>query len=77
MNNFNPLIHSFPYLLRGAGMTVLMATTAVVPATVLGVLLALLQVFGNRGMDSGTGVAFTRDPSSGENVFYGEFLVNA
>jgi len=46
MNNFNPLIHSFPYLLRGAGMTVLMATTSVVPATILGVLLALLQVCG-------------------------------
>src|SRR5437868_10365627 len=48
MNNFNPLIHSFPYLLRGAGMTVLMAATAVLPATILGVMLALLQVFGNR-----------------------------
>ena len=53
MNNFNPLIHSFPYLLRGAGMTVLMAATAVVPATVLGVLLALLQVSGNRAMRAG------------------------
>ena len=29
------------------------------------------------GPDSGTGVAFTRDPASGENVFYGEFLMNA
>src|SRR5437763_12066195 len=48
MNNFNPLIHSFPYLLRGAGMTVLMAATAVVPATIFGLVLALLQVFGNR-----------------------------
>jgi pyruvate,orthophosphate dikinase len=35
------------------------------------------MVFGNMGADSGTGVAFTRDPSSGENVFYGEFLMNA
>jgi pyruvate,orthophosphate dikinase len=35
------------------------------------------MVFGNMGDDSGTGVAFTRDPSSGENVFYGEFLLNA
>ncbi|HYD47476.1 MAG TPA: pyruvate, phosphate dikinase [Terriglobales bacterium] len=35
------------------------------------------MVFGNLGEDSGTGVAFTRDPSSGENVFYGEFLMNA
>ena len=35
------------------------------------------MVFGNSGDDSGTGVAFTRDPASGENVFYGEFLVNA
>ncbi len=35
------------------------------------------MVFGNLGEDSGTGVAFTRDPSTGENTFYGEFLVNA
>jgi pyruvate,orthophosphate dikinase len=35
------------------------------------------MVFGNMGADSGTGVAFTRDPSTGENVFYGEFLMNA
>ena len=35
------------------------------------------MVFGNMGDDSGTGVAFTRDPSTGEKRFYGEFLVNA
>lgn len=35
------------------------------------------MVFGNMGDDSGTGVAFTRDPASGENVFYGEYLFNA
>src|SRR5688572_27382802 len=35
------------------------------------------MVFGNLGDDSGTGVAFTRDPSTGERKFYGEFLVNA
>jgi pyruvate,orthophosphate dikinase len=35
------------------------------------------MVFGNMGDDSGTGVAFTRDPSTGERKFYGEFLVNA
>jgi pyruvate,orthophosphate dikinase len=35
------------------------------------------MVFGNMGDDSATGVAFTRDPSTGENQFYGEFLVNA
>ncbi|HEX6747981.1 MAG TPA: pyruvate, phosphate dikinase [Longimicrobium sp.] len=35
------------------------------------------MVFGNMGDDSATGVCFTRDPSTGENVFYGEFLVNA
>lgn len=35
------------------------------------------MVFGNLGEDSGTGVAFTRDPSTGENVFYGEYLMNA
>ncbi len=35
------------------------------------------MVFGNMGDDSGTGVAFTRDPATGENRFYGEFLINA
>ncbi len=35
------------------------------------------MVFGNKGDDSGTGVAFTRNPSSGESVPYGDFLVNA
>lgn len=34
-------------------------------------------VFGNQGDDCATGVAFTRDPSTGENVFYGEYLINA
>jgi pyruvate,orthophosphate dikinase len=35
------------------------------------------MVFGNLGNDSGTGVAFTRNPSTGEKRFYGEFLINA
>jgi len=35
------------------------------------------MVFGNMGSDCATGVAFTRDPSTGANAFYGEFLVNA
>jgi len=35
------------------------------------------MVFGNMGDDSGTGVVFTRDPSTGKNEFYGEFLINA
>ena len=35
------------------------------------------MVYGNLGDDSGTGVAFTRDPSTGENVFFGEYLLNA
>ncbi|MBN2736425.1 MAG: pyruvate, phosphate dikinase [Spirochaetales bacterium] len=35
------------------------------------------MVFGNFGDDSGTGVCFTRDPSTGKNVFYGEYLINA
>ena len=35
------------------------------------------MVFGNMGDDSGTGVAFTRDPSTGEAVLYGEYLINA
>ncbi|HET6379958.1 MAG TPA: pyruvate, phosphate dikinase [candidate division Zixibacteria bacterium] len=35
------------------------------------------MVFGNMGPDSGTGVAFTRDPNTGEKVLYGEYLTNA
>lgn len=35
------------------------------------------MVFGNMGNDSGTGVAFSRDPATGENKLYGEFLMNA
>ncbi len=35
------------------------------------------MVFGNMGETSGTGVAFTRDPSTGDNHFYGEYLMNA
>ena len=35
------------------------------------------MVFGNMGNDSGTGVAFTRNPSTGENKFYGEYLINS
>jgi len=35
------------------------------------------MVFGNKGDRSGTGVCFTRDPNSGENLFYGDYLINA
>ncbi len=35
------------------------------------------MVFGNMGADSGTGVGFTRNPGTGENIIYGEYLVNA
>src|SRR5213079_3369939 len=35
------------------------------------------MVFGNMGDDSGTGVAFTRDPNTGQKVLYGEYLTNA
>ena len=35
------------------------------------------MVFGNMGEDSGTGVAFTRNPSTGEHILYGEYLINA
>lgn len=35
------------------------------------------MVFGNMGETSGTGVCFSRDPSTGENIFYGEYLMNA
>lgn len=36
-----------------------------------------MMVFGNMGPDSGSGVAFTRDAATGENIFYGEYLMNA
>ena len=36
-----------------------------------------MMVFGNMGDDCGTGVAFSRDPATGENKLYGEFLMNA
>jgi len=35
------------------------------------------MVFGNTGTNSGTGVAFTRDPNSGEDEFFGDYLINA
>ena len=35
------------------------------------------MVFGNKGDNSGTGVCFTRDPNTGENTFYGDYLINA
>ncbi len=35
------------------------------------------MVFGNQGLDSGTGVGFTRNPSTGENKIYGEYLINS
>ncbi len=35
------------------------------------------MVFGNMGETSGTGVAFTRDPNTGENIFFGDYLINA
>ena len=47
---------------------------AATPGTAVNI---VAMVFGNLGDDSGTGVAFTRDPSTGEAIFYGEFLVNA
>lgn len=37
----------------------------------------IAMVFGNMGNDCGTGVAFTRNPSTGEKVFFGEYLINA
>ena len=44
----------------------------------LGTAVSVVQmVFGNKGDDSGTGVCFTRDPSTGEKIFYGDFLLNA
>ncbi|HYL47506.1 MAG TPA: pyruvate, phosphate dikinase [Candidatus Limnocylindrales bacterium] len=44
----------------------------------LGTAVSVVQmVFGNTGDNSGTGVCFTRDPSTGEKVFFGDFLINA
>ncbi len=44
----------------------------------LGTAVNVMQmVFGNTGDNSGTGVCFTRDPSSGEKIFYGDYLINA
>ena len=44
----------------------------------LGTAVNIVQmVFGNTGEDSGTGVCFTRDPSTGEKIFFGDFLLNA
>jgi His/Glu/Gln/Arg/opine family amino acid ABC transporter permease subunit len=48
MKEFAPLLHGYWYLLHGAGMTLLMAGAAILPATACGILLALAQVFGNR-----------------------------
>lgn len=48
IKTFAPLLHSYWYLFRGAGMTLLMAAAAVVPAILLGVTLALAQLFGHR-----------------------------
>ncbi len=48
-----------------------------IPATLGTAVNVQAMVFGNFGDDSGSGVAFTRDPSTGENRFFGEFLFNA
>jgi polar amino acid transport system permease protein len=48
MKEFAPLLHGYWYLFRGAGMTLLMAAASVIPATICGVLLALVQVFGDQ-----------------------------
>ena len=47
-------------------------------SALLGTAVNVVQmVFGNTGENSGTGVCFTRDPSTGEKTFYGDFLINA
>ena len=52
MKTFAPLLHSYWYLFRGAGMTLLMAGASVLPATLLGGVLALVHVFGGRAARS-------------------------
>lgn len=48
-----------------------------IPETMGTAVTVMAMVFGNMGDDSGTGVAFTRNPATGDNVFYGEYLINA
>src|SRR5258708_36259202 len=48
MKGFSPLLNGYWYLLRGAEMTLLMAGVSVIPATLLGILIALMQIFGKR-----------------------------
>jgi His/Glu/Gln/Arg/opine family amino acid ABC transporter permease subunit len=48
MKEFAPLLHSYWYLFRGAGMTLLIAASSIVPATIFGIAIALVQVFGGR-----------------------------
>ena len=48
-----------------------------IPDTMGTAVSVVAMVFGNMGEDSGTGVAFTRDPSTGERALYGEYLLNA
>jgi pyruvate,orthophosphate dikinase len=48
-----------------------------IPETLGTAVSVVAMVFGNMGEDSGTGVAFTRDPSTGAHEFFGEFLMNA
>jgi pyruvate,orthophosphate dikinase len=48
-----------------------------IPETIGTAVCVQAMVFGNFGDDSGSGVAFTRNPSTGENLFFGEFLINA
>lgn len=52
MKTLAPLLHSYWYLFRGAGMTLLMATASVVPATLFGMALALARAFGRRPVRS-------------------------
>jgi polar amino acid transport system permease protein len=52
LKTFAPLLHSYWYLFRGAGMTLLMASAAVIPATLFGIFLALVHIFGSRATRS-------------------------
>jgi His/Glu/Gln/Arg/opine family amino acid ABC transporter permease subunit len=52
MREFAPLLHGYWYLFRGAGMTLLMAGSSIIPATICGILLALAQVFGGQSARS-------------------------
>ena len=75
MSSFGARLVPFSILWKTNGQYSIASVTAFQSNGVLRLMSAM--VFGNLGETSGTGVAFTRDPATGEKVFYGEYLLNA